>query len=102
MFASSSRESGTLRRSIHHHNMITGCVLRPDHQAHKLRSRSRSRSRRNVRRLVESNADVSLDSGSQVNLGLKVELDTDKESSGLLVAILIGGTLEKLTYELCE
>lgn len=53
--------------------------------------------RRGIDRLVKSNADVTLDSGSQVDLGLKVELDTDKESGGLLVTVLVGGALEKLT-----
>lgn len=46
--------------------------------------------------LVKADADVSLDAGSQVDLGLEVELDADEEGSGLLVAVLIGGTLEEL------
>ena len=37
-----------------------------------------------------------------MDLGLKVELDTDKESGGLLVTVLVGGTLEKLTSRLRE
>jgi hypothetical protein len=32
-----------------------------------------------------------------VDLGLEIELDTDKESSGLLVAVFVGGALEELT-----
>jgi len=55
-----------------------------------------------IDRLVKSNADVTLDSGSQVDLGLKVEFDTDKESGGLLVTVLISGTLKKLTSGLGE
>ena len=73
-------------------DQITECI-------NPIRSR-RSSSRDS--RLVKSNADVSLDSGSQVDLGLKVELDTDKESSGLLVTVLVGSTLEELTSGLRE
>lgn len=32
-----------------------------------------------------------------MNLSLEVELDTDKQGSGLLSAVLVGGALEELT-----
>jgi hypothetical protein len=48
-------------------------------------------------RLVETDADVTLDTGSQVNLSLEVELDTDEQSSGLLSTVLVGRALEELT-----
>lgn len=57
-----------------------------------------SRNKKSDRRLVKSNADITLDSGSQVYLGLEVKLDTDKEGGGLLVAVLVCGTLEKLAW----
>lgn len=47
--------------------------------------------------LVKTDDDVTLDAGSQVNLGLKVELDTHEEGSGLLSTVLVCGTLEELT-----
>lgn len=47
--------------------------------------------------LVKTDDDVTLDAGSQVNLGLKVELDTHEEGGGLLSAVLVCGTLEELT-----
>lgn len=45
--------------------------------------------------LVETHADVTPNAGSQVDLGLEVELDADQEGGGLLVAVVVGGTPEE-------
>lgn len=47
--------------------------------------------------LVQTDADITPDSGSQMDLSFQVELDADEESRGLLVAVLIGGASEQLT-----
>jgi hypothetical protein len=46
--------------------------------------------------LVETNNDVTLDTGSQVDLGLQVELDTEEESGVTEGAVILGGTLDDL------
>ena len=53
-------------------------------------------------RLVQTNNEVTLDAGSQVDLGLEVELDTDEESGGLVGAVIVGGTLDQLTCRRCQ
>jgi lipopolysaccharide export system protein LptC len=69
--------------------MATSCILRP--------TTKYSLSVGIHPRLVKTDDDVTLHAGSQVNLGLKVELDTNKESSGLLSTVLICSALEELT-----
>jgi hypothetical protein len=48
--------------------------------------------------LVETNNDITLDAGSQVNLGLKIELDAKEQRGITKLAIVVGGTLEDLAY----
>lgn len=52
-----------------------------------------------MKRLVQTNADVTLDAGSKMDLSLQVELDTDEESGSLLLALVVSGTLQELTCE---
>lgn len=49
--------------------------------------------------LVKTDADVTLDTGSEMNLSLQVELDTNEESSGLEFALVVSGAPQELTYE---
>ena len=46
--------------------------------------------------LVETDADVTLDAGREVNLGLEVELDAEEQSRITGLAVVTGGTLEHL------
>ena len=46
--------------------------------------------------LIQTNTDVTPDSGSQVHLRFKVQLDTDQKGSALLVALVIGRTPQEL------
>lgn len=50
-----------------------------------------------VIRLVESQTDVALDASSQMDLGLQIKLDANKEGRVLLLAVVVGGSLEQLT-----
>lgn len=47
--------------------------------------------------LVKPETDIALDTGSQVNFSLEIELDADEQSSSLLLAILVSSTLKQLT-----
>jgi hypothetical protein len=46
--------------------------------------------------LVKTNNDITLDTGSQVDLGLEVELDAQKEGGVTERAVILGGTLDEL------
>ena len=50
----------------------------------------------NHRYLIQANANITPDSGSQVDLCFKVQLDTDQKGSALLVALVIGRTPQEL------
>ena len=47
-------------------------------------------------RSVQTKADVTADAGSQVNLGLEVELDAHEQSSVLGLALGIDSALEEI------
>jgi hypothetical protein len=49
-----------------------------------------------INRLVKTNNNITLDTGSQVNLGLKIKLDAEQERGILEAAVLVGGTLQEL------
>jgi hypothetical protein len=46
--------------------------------------------------LVETDDDITLDSGSQVDLGLEVELDAQEEGGVAEGAVILGGALDEL------
>lgn len=46
--------------------------------------------------LVETDADVTLDTGSKMDLSFQVELDANEKSSSLLLAGIISGTPQEL------
>ncbi|CAG9982037.1 unnamed protein product [Clonostachys byssicola] len=46
--------------------------------------------------LVKTNNDITLDTGSQVDLGLEVELDAEQKSGILELAIVVGSALDDL------
>lgn len=49
--------------------------------------------------LVKTDTDVTLDAGSEVNLSLQVELDTNEESSRLELSVVVSGAPQELAYE---
>jgi hypothetical protein len=50
--------------------------------------------------LVQTNDDITLDTGSQVHLSLEVELDAQEEGGIAERAIILGGTLDELTWRI--
>ena len=46
--------------------------------------------------LVQADSDVALDSGREVDLGLDVQLYTEKQGRVLLNAIVVDGALQQL------
>jgi hypothetical protein len=55
-----------------------------------------------IKRLVQPDGDVSAYPGSQVDLCLEVELDSEKESSVLLLAILVDRALDHVAGRAVE
>lgn len=53
-----------------------------------------------MKRLVETNTNVALDAGGQMHLSFEIELDTKEEVGVLLLAVVIGGTLDQLAYKI--
>lgn len=49
-----------------------------------------------INRLVKTNDNVTLNTGSQVNLGLKIKLDAEEERGISEAAVLVGGTLQEV------
>jgi hypothetical protein len=47
-------------------------------------------------RLVKTNDDITLDTGSQVDFGLEVELDAEQKSGILELAVVVGSALDDL------
>lgn len=47
-------------------------------------------------RLVQANADVTTDAGSEVDLSLEIELDTDQEGGLGVLALIVDGAAQEL------
>jgi hypothetical protein len=55
-----------------------------------------------VKRLVQPDGDISAYPGSQVDLGLEVELDAEKESGILLLAVVVDRALDNVAGRAVE
>ncbi len=49
-------------------------------------------------RLIQPNGNVALDPSSEMHLSLEVHLDANHESSGLVLAVVIDGAAQELTF----
>lgn len=52
-------------------------------------------------RLVQTNGNVTTNSGCQMHLSLEVKFDTNHQCGGLQIAVLIGCSFEETAYMAC-